>query len=132
MPDLFFMVLFLAAYLTVGYDVLVKGTRGIINRQAFDENFLMAIATVGAIVLGEYTEAAAVMIFYQTGELFQSYAVGKSRRAVSELMDIRPDYANTENENGELVKTDPENVKIGSIIVVMPGEKIPIDGIVNG
>lgn len=130
MPDLLNAALFMAAYLIIGYDVLVKGIRGIISRQAFDENFLMAIATVGAMVLSEYNEAAAVMIFYQTGELFQSYAVGKSRRAVSELMDIRPDYANVENEKGELIKTDPENIEPGSLIVVLPGEKIPIDGIV--
>ncbi len=131
MPGLFSVALFIAAYLTIGYDVLLKGVRGIVNRQAFDENFLMAIATVGAIVLGEYTEAASVMIFYQTGELFQSYAVGKSRRAVSKLMDIRPDYANIKNANGEIVKTDPENVETGSLIVVLPGEKIPIDGIIT-
>ncbi|MFA7636911.1 MAG: heavy metal translocating P-type ATPase [Monoglobales bacterium] len=123
--------LFAAAYLIVGHDVLKKGFRGIINRRAFDENFLMAIATVGAIVLGEYTEAAAVMIFYQTGELFQSYAVGKSRRAVSELMDIRPDYANMENESGELIKVQPDEVETGSIIVVLPGEKVPIDGVIS-
>ena len=122
--------LFLAAYLIIGYDVLLKGARGIVNKQAFDENFLMAIATVGAIALGEYTEAAAVMLFYQTGELFQSYAVGKSRRAVSELMDIRPDYANIENESGEIIKADPEEIEVGAKIIVMPGEKVPIDGVV--
>lgn len=131
-PDGWLNVLFfMAAYLIIGYDVLIKGVKGIINRQAFDENFLMAIATVGAIVLGEYTEAAAVMLFYQTGELFQSCAVGKSRRAVSELMDIRPDYANIENESGELEKKSPEEIERGTLIVVLPGEKVPIDGVVT-
>ncbi len=129
-PKLLNFALFMLAYFIIGYDVLKKGIKGIINRQAFDENFLMAIATVGAIILGEYTEASAVMLFYQTGELFQSYAVGKSRRAVSELMDIRPDYANILNESGELTKVDPEEVETGSYIVVLPGEKIPIDGTV--
>ncbi len=123
--------LFMIPYFVIGYDVLIKGAKGIINRQAFDENFLMAIATVGAIFLGEYTEAVAVMLFYQTGELFQSYAVGKSRRAVSELMDIRPDYANIENESGELVKVAPEEIEVGTEIVVLPGEKVPIDGVVT-
>ncbi len=120
-------------YLTAGYDILIKAVRGIFNRQVFDENFLMAAATVGAIAIavsgrGDYTEAVAVMIFYQTGELFQSYAVGKSRKSISELMDIRPDYANI-MENGELVKADPDSIQPGSIIIVKPGEKIPIDGI---
>ena len=123
-------------YLLVGYDILWKALKGIKNRQVFDENFLMAVATVGAIVLavysgsGDYTEAVAVMLFYQIGELFQSYAVGKSRRNISELMDIRPDYANIERD-GQLEQVDPDEVEIGSIIVVQPGEKVPIDGVVT-
>ena len=123
-------------YLLVGYDILWKALKGIKNRQVFDENFLMAVATVGAIALavysgsGDYTEAVAVMLFYQIGELFQSYAVGKSRRNISELMDIRPDYANIER-NGQLEQVDPDEVEIGSVIVVQPGEKVPIDGIVT-
>ena len=129
------MVLYLTAYLVIGYDILKKAGKGILNRQIFDENFLMAIATVGAFSLaiyeqsGDYVEAIAVMLFYQIGELFQSYAVGKSRRSISELMDIRPDYANVER-NGTLEKVDPDEVEIGSIIVVQPGEKVPIDGTV--
>ena len=128
--------LYLIPYLIIGYDILIKAAKGIKNRQIFDENFLMAIATVGAIALavyeksGDYTEAIAVMLFYQVGEWFQSYAVGKSRRNISELMDIRPDYANIETE-GVLEKVDPDEVEIGSIIVVQPGEKVPIDGIVE-
>lgn len=122
--------IFLVPYLIIGYDILIKAGKGIINRQVFDENFLMAVATVGALILGEYGEAAAVMLFYQTGELFQSIAVGKSRRSISALMDIRPDYANIE-ENGELVQVDPDEVEVGSIIVVKPGEKVPIDGIIS-
>lgn len=123
---------FLIPYLTIGYDILKKAWKGIRNRQVFDENFLMAIATLGAILLGEYTEGVAVMLFYQIGELFQSYAVGRSRRSISDLMDIRPDYANVER-NGQLEKLDPDEVEIGSVIVVQPGEKVPIDGIViNG
>lgn len=122
--------LFMVPYLVIGYDILIKAVKGIRNRQVFDENFLMAVATVGAILLGDYTEGVAVMLFYQIGELFQSYAVGRSRRNISELMDIRPDYANIENENGELEQLDPDEVEIGSIIVVKPGEKIPIDGII--
>lgn len=126
-------VLFLIAYLTIGYDILIKACKGIRNRQPFDENFLMAVATLGAMGLGDYKEAAAVMLFYQTGELFQSIAVGRSRRNISQLMDIRPDYANIENADGELEQVDPDEVAIGSIIVVKPGEKIPIDGtIVEG
>lgn len=126
-------VLFLIAYLTIGYDILIKACKGIRNKQPFDENFLMAVATLGAMGLGDYKEAAAVMLFYQTGELFQSIAVGKSRRNISQLMDIRPDYANIENADGELEQVDPDEVAIGSIIVVKPGEKIPIDGtIVEG
>lgn len=126
-------VLFLIAYLTIGYDILIKACKGIRNKQPFDENFLMAVATLGAMGLGDYKEAAAVMLFYQTGELFQSIAVGRSRRNISQLMDIRPDYANIENADGELEQVDPDEVSIGSIIVVKPGEKIPIDGtIVEG
>ena len=126
-------VLFLIAYLTIGYDILIKACKGIRNKQPFDENFLMAVATLGAMGLGDYKEAAAVMLFYQTGELFQSIAVGRSRRNISRLMDIRPDYANIENADGELEQVDPDEVAIGSIIVVKPGEKIPIDGtIVDG
>ena len=129
------LVAFLLPYLIIGYDILIKAAKGIRNGQVFDENFLMAIATVGAIVLavyeqsGDYTEAIAVMLFYQIGELFQSYAVGKSRRNISELMDIRPDYANVERE-GALVKVEPDEIAIGSVIVVQPGEKVPIDGVV--
>ena len=126
-------VLFLIAYLTIGYDILIKACKGVRNKQPFDENFLMAVATLGAMGLGDYKEAAAVMLFYQTGELFQSIAVGRSRRNISRLMDIRPDYANIENADGELEQVDPDEVAIGSIIVVKPGEKIPIDGtIVEG
>jgi len=122
-------VLFLVPYLVVGYDILRKAIKGIMNKQVFDENFLMAVATVGAMALGEYTEGVAVMLFYQIGELFQSYAVGKSRRNISNLMDIRPDFANI-MQDGALVQVDPDEVEIGSTIVVQPGEKIPIDGIV--
>lgn len=137
-------VLYLIPYLVIGYDILVKAWKGIRNKQVFDENFLMAIATVGAIALGIYRvlngdmaeglengrEGVAVMLFYQIGELFQSYAVGKSRRNISELMDIRPDYANIEDEDGKLVQVDPDEVEIGSVILVQPGEKVPIDGII--
>lgn len=119
--------LFMIPYLIIGYDILKKAVKGILNRQVFDENFLMAVATVGAIILGDYKEGVAVMLFYQIGELFQSYAVGKSRKNISELMDIRPDYANVEKD-GKLEKVDPDEVETGSVIVVMPGEKIPIDG----
>ena len=127
-------VLYMIPYLIIGYDILIKAGKGIKNRQVFDENFLMAVATVGAIVLGvtgdgDYTEAIAVMLFYQVGEWFQSYAVGKSRRNISELMDIRPDYANVERD-GKLEKVDPDEVEIGSIIIVQPGEKVPIDGVI--
>ena len=121
--------LFLIPYLIIGYDILKKALKGIKNKQVFDENFLMAVATVGAILLGEYTEGVAVMLFYQIGEWFQSYAVGKSRRNISDLMDIRPDYANVERE-GRLEKVDPDEVEIGTVIVVQPGEKIPIDGVI--
>ena len=122
--------LFMIPYLIIGYDILKKAFKGIRNKQVFDENFLMAVATIGAILLGDYTEGTAVMLFYQIGELFQSYAVGKSRRNISELMDIRPDYANVEN-NGQLEQVDPDEVAIGTIIVVQPGEKVPIDGVIT-
>ena len=129
------MILFLIPYLVIGYDILKKAGKGILNRQVFDENFLMAVATIGAIAIafyeksGDFNEAVAVMLFYQIGELFQSYAVGKSRRNISELMDIRPDYANIE-QDGKLERVDPDEVEIGTVIVVQPGEKVPIDGIV--
>ena len=122
-------VLFLIPYLVIGYDILIKAGKGIKNHQVFDENFLMAVATVGAIALGDYREGVAVMLFYQIGELFQSYAVGKSRRNISDLMDIRPDYANIERDGG-IEEVDPDEVEIGSIIVVKPGEKVPIDGVI--
>ena len=127
--------LWLVPYLIIGYDILRKAWKGILNRQVFDENFLMAVATLGALAIGllktgDYDEAVAVMLFYQIGELFQSYAVGKSRRNISELMDIRPDYANVE-QDGELVRVDPDEVEIGTVITIKPGEKIPIDGIVE-
>ena len=128
-------VLYLIPYLVIGYDILIKAAKGIKNRQVFDECFLMAVATVGAFALalydrsGDYTEAVAVMLFYQIGELFQSYAVGKSRRNISDLMDIRPDYANVERD-GKLEQVDPDEVEIGSVILVQPGEKVPIDGVV--
>ena len=122
-------VLFMIPYLVIGYDILIKAGKGIKNHQVFDENFLMAVATVGAIALGDYREGVAVMLFYQIGELFQSYAVGKSRRNISDLMDIRPDYANIERD-GEIEEVDPDEVEIGSIIVVKPGEKVPIDGVI--
>ena len=123
-------VLFMIPYLVIGYDILRKAFKGILNRQVFDENFLMAVATVGAILLGDYVEGTAVMLFFQIGELFQSYAVGKSRRNISELMDIRPDYANIEVD-GEITQVDPDEVEIGTVIVVQPGEKVPIDGVVE-
>ena len=122
-------VLFMIPYLVIGYDILKKAFKGILNKQVFDENFLMAVATVGAILLGDYSEGVAVMLFYQIGEFFQSYAVGKSRRNISELMDIRPDYANIEKD-GTLEQVDPDEVEIGTIIVVQPGEKVPIDGVI--
>lgn len=121
--------LFMIPYLVIGYDILQKAWKGIRNRQVFDENFLMAVATVGALCLGDFKEGTAVMLFYQIGELFQSYAVGKSRRNISELMDIRPDYANVERA-GNLEQVDPDEVEVGSVIVVQPGEKVPIDGTV--
>lgn len=123
-------VLYMIPYLIIGYDILRKAFKGILNKQVFDENFLMAVATIGAIALGDYKEGVAVMLFYQIGELFQSYAVGKSRRNISELMDIRPDYANIERSSGEIEIIDPDEVEIGSTIVVKPGEKVPIDGVV--
>ena len=122
--------LFMIPYLVIGYDILKKAFKGILNKQVFDENFLMAVATVGAILLGDHSEGVAVMLFYQIGELFQSYAVGKSRRNISELMDIRPDYANIEKD-GALEQVDPDEVEIGTIIVVQPGEKVPIDGVIT-
>ena len=122
--------LFMIPYLIIGHDILKKALKGIRNKQVFDENFLMAVATIGAILLGDYTEGTAVMLFYQIGELFQSYAVGKSRRNISELMDIRPDYANVE-QDGKLEQVDPDEVEIGTIIVVQPGEKVPIDGVIT-
>ena len=121
--------LYMIPYLVIGYDILKKAGKGILNRQIFDENFLMAVATIGAIALGDYKEGTAVMLFYQIGELFQSYAVGKSRRNISELMDIRPAYANVEKD-GELEQVDPDEIEIGTVIVVQPGEKVPIDGVV--
>ena len=135
LPEWLSATLYAAAYLTVGYDILRKAWKGIINGRPFDENFLMAVATLGAIALaayeksGDYNEAVAVMLFYQTGELFQSYAVGKSRRSITELMDIRPDYANVETE-GKLEQVSPDEVAVGTVIVVQPGEKVPIDGVV--
>ena len=131
--NLYETILFLITYFIIGYDILKKAIKGILNHQIFDENFLMAIATIGAIALGEYGEGVAVMLFYQIGEWFQSYAVGKSRRNISELMDIRPDYANIEDDTGNIIQVNPDEVEIGSIIIVKPGEKIPIDGtIIDG
>ena len=129
------LVLYMIPYLIVGYDILIKAFKGIKNLQPFDECFLMAIATVGAIAVGiwgdgDFVEAVAVMLFYQIGEWFQSYAVGKSRKNISALMDIRPDYANIENDDGELEQVDPDEVEVGSVIIVQAGEKIPIDGVV--
>ena len=132
MPQL---IAYLAAYLVIGYDILKKAGKGILNGRAFDENFLMALATLGAFGLaiwtksGDYVEGIAVMLFYQIGELFQSHAVGKSRRNISALMDIRPDYANIE-QDGQLTQVDPDEVEVGSIIVVQPGEKVPLDGVI--
>ena len=123
--------LFMIPYFLIGYDILWDAVKGVKNLQPFDENFLMAVATVGAIALGDYKEGVAVMLFYQIGELFQSYAVGRSRRSISQLMDIRPDYANIEGENGQLEKVDPDEVPVGSVIVVQPGEKVPIDGVIE-
>ena len=124
-------VLYMIPYAVIGYDILIKAVKGVKNRQTFDENFLMAVATVGAIALGDYAEGVAVMLFYQIGELFQSYAVGRSRQSISALMDIRPDYANIEGEDGEMTRVDPDEVAVGSVIVVRPGEKVPIDGVIE-
>ena len=129
MPEWAVIILFLIPYLIVGHDILRKAFKGIMNHQVFDEHFLMTVATIGAIVLGEYGEGVAVMLLYQVGELFQSFAVDKSRRNISELMDIRPDYANIETEEG-IEKVDPDEVEVGSIIVIQPGEKVPLDGVV--
>ena len=135
LPELPAMILYLAAYLIIGYDILRKAGKGILNGRVFDENFLMAVATIGAVALaiisgsGDFNEAVLVMLFYQVGELFQSYAVGKSRRSIASLMDIRPDYANIEVD-GKLEQVDPDEVETGSVIVVQPGEKVPIDGVV--
>ena len=130
LPEFWNSIFYFIIYLIIGYDILIKAFKGILNRQVFDENFLMAVATIGAILLKDYTESCAVMLFYQIGEWFQSYAVGRSRKNITELMDIRPDYANVEDEKGDFIQMDPEEVEIGSCIVVKPGEKIPIDGIV--
>ena len=135
LPRLPSMLLYLASYLVVGYEVLKKAWKGILNRRPFDECFLMAVATIGAIALaldegsGDFNEAVAVMLFYQIGEWFQSYAVGKSRRNITELMDIRPDYANIEVD-GKLEQVDPDEVEVGTVIEVQPGEKVPIDGVI--
>jgi len=126
------LAVYMIPYLVIGYDILRKAVLGIFHREIFDENFLMAVATVGAILLGDYAEGTAVMLFYQIGELFQSYAVGKSRKNIAALMDIRPDYANIESENGELQQVSPEEIAVGSVIIVKPGEKIPLDGVVVG
>ena len=129
------LVLFLIPYFIVGYDILLKAAKGISNGRIFDENLLMTVATIGAIAIalydntGDYTEAVAVMLFYQIGEWFQAYAVGRSRKNISQLMDIRPDYANIEKD-GKLEQVDPDEIEIGSVIVVQPGEKVPIDGVV--
>ena len=124
------LLLYAVPYFIIGYDILIKAVKGVANRQPFNENFLMAVATIGAIAMGDYREGVAVMLFYQIGELFQSYAVGKSRRNISELMDIRPDSANLEKSDGSVVTVDPDEVAVGSVIVVHPGEKVPIDGVV--
>ena len=124
------MVLYLISYAVIGWDVLWKAIRNILRGQVFDENFLMALATVGAMGSGEFGEGVAVMLFYQTGELFQSYAVGRSRKSIAELMDIRPDYANLEKDEGALEQVSPEEVQIGQTIVVKPGERVPLDGVI--
>lgn len=128
--DVVKLILYIVAYLIVGYQVVLKAIKNIFSGQVFDENFLMSLATIGAFATGEYLEAVLVMLLYQIGELFQSYAVGKSRKSITELMDIRPDYANIE-QNGKLVKVDPEEISVGDKIIVKPGEKIPLDGIVE-
>ena len=130
LPWIVQLALYMVPYLVIGYDILKKAGKGILNRQVFDENFLMAVATVGAVCLGEYKEGAAVMLFYQIGELFQSVAVGKSRKNIAALMDIRPDYANM-MVDGKLEKVDPDDVEIGSEIIINPGEKVPIDGVIT-
>ena len=130
LPELAEMAVFLVCYVVVGWDIVWKAITNILHGQVFDENFLMTIATIGALILGEHSEGVAVMLFYQIGELFQSYAVGKSRRNISELRDIRPDYANIEVD-GKLEQVDPDEVEVGTIIVVQPGEKIPIDGVIE-
>ena len=130
MPWILRLALYLVPYLVIGYDILKKAGKGILKRQVFDENFLMAVATIGAVCLGEFKEGAAVMLFYQIGELFQSIAVGKSRKNIAALMDIRPDYANM-MVDGKLEKVDPDDVEIGSEIIINPGEKVPIDGVIT-
>ena len=134
-PTIVLFIMYMVPYFVIGYDILRKAIKGILNRQVFDENFLMAVATVGAIIIalvddGDFTEAIAVMLFYQIGELFQNIAVGKSRKNISELMDIRPDYANIEVD-GKLEQVYPDEVEVGTVIVVQPGEKVPIDGIIE-
>lgn len=129
-PEWLSIILFLAAYVVVGYEIIFKAVKNITHGEVFDENFLMTIATVGALIAGEYPEGVAVMLFYQVGELFQSYAVSKSRKSIAGLMDIRPDYANVKRGDGSLERVDPYDVNIGDIIVVQPGEKIPLDGII--
>ena len=129
-PEWVIIILFIIPYLIVGHDIIRKAIKGIKNKQVFDEHFLMTVATIGAIAIGEYGEGVAVMLLYQVGELFQSYAVAKSRRNISELMDIRPDYANIETEDG-IEKVDPDEVEVGSVIVIQPGEKVPIDGVIE-
>ena len=130
LPWYAWLVLYLVPYFIIGHDVLRKAALGVIHGEVFDENFLMAVATVGAMALGEYGEGVAVMLFYQVGELFQSYAVGKSRRSIAALMDIRPDSANLEAADGTVQTVDPEAVPVGAVIVVRPGEKVPLDGVV--
>ena len=127
LPEYMEAGIFLICYIVVGWDIVWKAITNILHGQVFDENFLMTIATIGALVLGEHSEGVAVMLFYQVGELFQSYAVDKSRKSISNLVDIRPDYANIE-KNGKIEKVDPDEVKIGDIIIIKPGEKIPLDG----
>ena len=123
------VICYLVPYFVIGYDILKKAWKGILNRQVFDENFLMAVATIGAVLLGEFKEGVAVMLFYQIGELFQSCAVGKSRKSIAALMDIRPDYANV-LVDGKLTKVEPDDVEIGTEIIVNPGERVPIDGVI--
>lgn len=125
--EIFNKGLFIISYIIIGYDILKKAVKNIFRGKVFDENFLMAIATIGAFAIQEFPEAVAVMLFYQVGELFQSYAIDKSRKSISNLMDIRPDYANIE-KNGKIEKVDPDEIKIGNIIIIKPGEKIPLDG----